>query len=306
VRHRHFASLAVGVCIAAQPVLAAAAQTPGDPLESTNRKFFNSQSGFDKHVFRPVAHVYQRLTPGPIGKAIHNVLTNLSEPLVIVNDLLQLRLKRAGQDTLRLTANTTAGWLGLMDVATPGGLPHHDNDFGVTLGRWGVGPGPYLYLPFVGPSTVRDAVGLGVDTAASPFNWVSFPHQTVVLVSQQVVETLDQRVQTEAEQDTLLRDAADPYATLRSVYLQNRESLVRGEKATPPLPPIDTEAPTPDISQPPATTPPSSSQAPPPPAPSPSSNLDAPATLASDTPIATARDYGPQIAVALQPAPPAA
>jgi phospholipid-binding lipoprotein MlaA len=303
VRHRPIVSLAVGVSIAAQPMLAAA-KTPGDPFEGTNRHFFNSQSGLDKHVFRPVAHVYQRLTPGPIGKAIHNVLTNLSEPLVIVNDLLQLRLKRAGQDTLRLTANTTAGWLGLMDVATPGGLPHHENDFGVTLGRWGVGPGPYLYLPFVGPSTVRDAVGLGVDTAASPLNWVSFPHQTVVLVSQQVVETLDQRVQTEAEQDALLGDAADPYATLRSVYLQNRESLIRGEKATPPLPPIDTEAPAPDAGQAPAITPPS--EAPSPAAQSPSSSLDTQDTLASDAPIVTARDYGPQIVVASQPASPAA
>src|SRR5579872_4531018 len=152
-----FASLTV--LAAASPALAQPAPAD-DPFESANRQAFAGHTGLDKGLFRPLARLYHALTPGLIGVAIHNVLTNLSEPVIIANDVLQLRLKRAAHDTLRLTANTTAGWLGIMDVATPAGLPHQDNDFGVTLGRWGVPAGPYLFIPFVGPSSVRDAIGL--------------------------------------------------------------------------------------------------------------------------------------------------
>jgi phospholipid-binding lipoprotein MlaA len=306
--------VAIGALIGANPALAQPStrhSTPGDPYEATNRRFFASQMGLDKGFFRPLARFYHTLTPGVIGVAVHNVLSNLSEPVIIANDLLQFRLKRAAHDTLRLTANTTAGWLGLIDVATPAGLVYRDNDFGVTLGRWGVKPGPYLFLPLVGPSTVRDAFGLGVDTAMNPLNYINFPDRTVVTISVDVVSALDERVRAEPELNALLADAADPYATLRSVYLQNREAEVRGESAAPLLPPLDDETTPPTGAG--STAPPAEAQPPvdqpSPAAASPAASVAGPITQAAasvpdaDAPIATARDYTPRIAAATSPAP---
>jgi phospholipid-binding lipoprotein MlaA len=219
--------------------------TPGDPYEAMNRKNFDQQQKLTESVFRPLVRLYQSATPGIIGKAIHNVLTNISEPAVIANDLLQARMKNALKDTVRLTANTTAGFLGLMDVATPAGLPHRENDFGVTLGRWGVKSGPYLFLPFSGPTTVRDTVGKGIDIALDPLTYMNYSDKLAVAIGTQVVRGLDTLQSSQAELDTLLKDAADPYATLRSVYLQNREALVRGGDATAVLPPIDEDEPAP-------------------------------------------------------------
>jgi phospholipid-binding lipoprotein MlaA len=206
-----------------------------------NRKFFAQQTAAEQRFIRPLAHLYRMLTPGPIGVVIHNFVTNLTEPAIVANDILQGRGKRAVHDTERLVLNSTFGLGGIVDVATPNGLPHQDNDFGVTLGRWGVGPGPYLYLPLLGPSTLRDAIGKGVDSAANPFNYVRFPYRITVVVGTTVASGLDLRVQTEGEEDALLADATDPYATLRSVYLQQREQMIRGEETAPTLPPMDDE-----------------------------------------------------------------
>jgi phospholipid-binding lipoprotein MlaA len=218
---------------------APAATAPEDPYEASNRSVYAAQSSLDRSIFLPLAKLYHFLTPGPIGRGIHNVLSNLGEPVININDVLQGRFKQATHDTLRLTANTTAGWLGLMDVATPGGLPHHDNDFGLTLGRWGVGPGPYLYLPLVGPSTVRDLVGAGADVAIDPLNFIDYPDRVTVAVTKTIVGGLDTRVQVQGQLDAILGDAEDPYATLRSVYLQSREAAIRGDDAPPALAPLD-------------------------------------------------------------------
>jgi phospholipid-binding lipoprotein MlaA len=208
-----------------------------------NRKAFDHQTKLNQTLLKPLARLYRSATPGVIGKAIHNVLTNISEPVVIANDILQARVRNAVRDTVRLTANTTAGFLGLMDVATPAGLPHRENDFGVTLGVWGAKSGPYLYLPFSGPSTLRDTVGRGIDIALDPLTYLSYPHKVAIAVSTQVLNGLDTLEGSQAQLDALLQSAADPYATLRSVYLQNREALIRGENATPVLPPIDEDEP---------------------------------------------------------------
>jgi phospholipid-binding lipoprotein MlaA len=145
---------------------------------------------------------------------------------------------------------------------------------------------------------VRDAIGLGADLALNPLNYLSYPDKTAVSISQQVVGGLDVRERTQADEDNLLADAADPYATLRSVYLQNREAMIRGETAVPPLPPLDepTAPPSSPTAEPPATAPPSAS-------------LDRPLLRAADdvadpdAPIATARDYAPQVAAASAPVP---
>jgi phospholipid-binding lipoprotein MlaA len=291
--------LAASLCalIAAGPVVAApqSAKDPGDPYEQVNRRSFDFQMKIGKYVVGPLLVVYRALTPGPIGKAVHNILNNLAEPVVIANDILQGRPKRVAHDTLRLVANTTAGWLGIMDVAAKAGLPYVANDFGITLGRWGVGPGPYLFLPLVGPSTVRDIIGSGADFFLNPTTFISYPSRATVAVSMIVVGGLDTFSQSEGELKTLTEDAADPYATLRSVYLQNRQSLVTDNEGAPELPPLEDEPSAPDSSASPAPTEPPSppdqsapAQSAPPPAatgPGPQSMID------PNAPIATGRDW---------------
>lgn len=238
------------------PAFAASRDTPAasaaaDPWEQLNRRNYAIEGTLDRHVIGPAARFYHKITPGPIGRGIHNVLVNLSEPVVIINDVLQLRFKRAGESLARLLTNSTVGLAGLFDVAGRAGLPHHGNEFGVTLGRYGVPSGPYMYVPLVGPSTVRDLVGTGVDLVMNPLYWVTYPDRTEVGVGQTTVGGLDTRVMTEDELDALLRGAVDPYATLRSVYLQNKKGEVEGESEGVPeeLPSFDEP---PDIEAPPA------------------------------------------------------
>jgi phospholipid-binding lipoprotein MlaA len=184
LRPRHlFALLAIWLATAVQ----ARAQTPDDPYEQLNRRFYTAAMEADRKYFLPVARRYHLLTPGVLGLAIHNLVTNLSEPVVIGNDILQLRLRRGADDFARLVTNTTLGIGGVIDVAKRQGLPHRDNDFGVTLGRLGVKPGPYLFLPFLGPSDVRDAIGMGVDAVAAPLNWIRFPGRLTLQVTSGVV-----------------------------------------------------------------------------------------------------------------------
>lgn len=226
------------------PVLAASRDTPvasapGDPWERLNRRDYAIEGALDRHVIGPAARFYHKVTPGPIGRSIHNVLVNLSEPVVIINDLLQLRFKRAGVSATRLVTNSTLGLLGLFDVAARAGLPHHGNEFGVTLGRYGVPSGPYMYVPLVGPSTVRDFLGAGLDFLMNPLHWLAYPDRTEVGVSQTTVGGLDTRVMTEDQLNALLSGAVDPYATLRSVYLQNKKGEVEGEGVPQELPSFD-------------------------------------------------------------------
>jgi phospholipid-binding lipoprotein MlaA len=219
--------------------VASANHTPGDPWEHLNRINYAIEGGLDKHVIGPIARLYAAITPGPIGRGIHNVLVNLSEPTVFFNDVLQLRFKRAGVTAGRFVTNTTIGVLGLVDVANKLGLPHHDNEFGVTLGHYGFYAGPYMFLPLGGPTTVRDLVGAGVDLLMDPFHWLRFASQTEINGTRLVTGGLDTRNATEGELNSLLADATDPYATLRSVYLQNKQSEIDGEGAPLALPSID-------------------------------------------------------------------
>lgn len=296
------------VMAAGSPAVAA---TPEDPYESSNRGAYAFQDGLNHSILAPLVTLYRALTPGPIGRAIHNVLNNVGQPVVIINDLLQGRVKRAGQDTLRLAANTLAGWGGLMDVASPAGLPYRPNDFGITLGRWGVAPGPYLFLPLIGPTTPRDLFGNAVDIGMHPLTWIDYPYKWEVNVGRTVFGGFDGFSQGESQLEALTADAADPYATLRSVYLQDRAAKVRGQDEAPP-PTLE------DIpSAPDSATPDGSAPAGPPPGPG-AAAPDQPAPAAStvgpqsendidfDAPVATARDYHPVSATASLPATPAA
>ena len=247
MRPRHFITLVgFGAAFFATNVRA---QTPEDPYEGINRRFYASAMHVSERYFQPIVRLYHWLTPGPIGVAIHNMITNLGEPVVIANDVLQVRLKAAGRDTVRFVGNSTVGIGGVMDVAARGGLPHHDNDFGITLGVWGFKPGPYLFIPFIGPSSVRDGIGLGVDVLLNPLTYTRFPGRLTLLYSSAAVGTLDKQLNSQAELTAATADATDPYATLRSLYLQSREAEVRGEDAGPVLPPLDDPEPAPPPAQ---------------------------------------------------------
>ncbi len=230
-----------------------------DPYERFNRGNYALNARLDKFLIRPLSRLSSGLTPGPIGLAIQNVLRTLNEPVVILNDLLQLRPARAAKTAGRLFVNVTVGLLGTVDVAKKLGAPYHPNGFGDTLGRYGVKPGPYLYLPVLGPSDIRDLFGGGVDIVSTPIFFVRYAYKNDVLLTLNVVGGLNQRATVDDELMALLSDAADPYATLRSTYLQARQGEIDGSEtpgslpdigspgagigAPPALPPIESEPP---------------------------------------------------------------
>src|SRR3954470_19182586 len=149
-------------------------QENNDPAEPTNRVFYAINNGIDTYVLRPVAVAYRAVVPGRARRSVHNLLANMSSPVVFTNDVLETRPRRAGTTLMRFLINTTAGVGGLFDVATDLGWPEHDADFGITLSLWGVGEGPFLFLPILGPSNPRDAGGFAADIALDPLTWASF------------------------------------------------------------------------------------------------------------------------------------
>jgi phospholipid-binding lipoprotein MlaA len=209
-----------------------AARTKGDPLEPFNRKMFALNTKLDRAIFRPLSKG-AKIIPRPFRDAIRNFFRNLREPFVFINDVLQLRFKQAGQSIARLFLNSTVGLGGLFDIAGKDGLKAHNNGFGGTLARWGVGPGPYLFIPFAGPTTLRDLLGGQAEGLVLPFA-VGKPFNRIDYnVGKAVLTGLDQRIEQDAALNALLSGAVDPYATLRSSYLQNREAEVRELKGQP-------------------------------------------------------------------------
>lgn len=216
-------------------------RTPGDPWEPFNRAVYRVNTQIDRVALLPLSRLSNHLTPGIVGRAVHNFVVNLNEPEVIVNDVLQMRPLSALRATIRLAVNTTVGGLGLIDAAKALHIPPHVNGFGDTLGRWKVGPGPYIYLPIFGPTTVRDLVGMIADDAALPVKSIDYPFRTEVSIGLSVVAGLNERAEAEPDLKALLDGAADPYATLRSAYLQSREAQIRGPDALPVMEDIDSD-----------------------------------------------------------------
>jgi phospholipid-binding lipoprotein MlaA len=239
------------------------AQERSDPWEGMNRRFFAFQQGLDRLIIGPVARGLGK-APSPLRRALRNVTRNLGEPTVAVNDLLQGRIGTAASTVGRFAINTIFGVGGVMDIAERGRIPHHDNDFGITLGRWGVGPGPYLFLPFVGPSTVRDGFGEGADIGLNPLTYVDYNGATTVGISTAVIQGLLDRIDAARDLATIQQTSIDPYATIRSGFLQDRQYKITGKSIElEPLPDFDTEGapapqPSPTVAAPPAdATPPS-------------------------------------------------
>jgi phospholipid-binding lipoprotein MlaA len=237
----------------------------GDPYEGLNRAIFRFNHGLDRAVIRPLAVGYHRIVPRPLRLALHNVVANLGEPAVAINDLLQGHGVKAARTVTRFAANSTIGVAGIFDVASRASLPHHNNDFGVTLAKYGARPGPYLVLPLMGPSTVRDAAGRLVDFALNPLNYAGYPGAADVGAGAAVEGGLDARAAVDDDLKTVYASATDPYAYLRSLYLQNRQSEVTGGRVdVEQLPAFDDQTASAPAAPPPSAAPQAAQSATPP------------------------------------------
>jgi phospholipid-binding lipoprotein MlaA len=204
---------------------------PADPLEPLNRVTFRVNDSLDRAVAKPVARGYNRIVPRPIKTGIGNFFANLGDVPVMFNDFAQLRIKDGMDDLMRVAVNSTFGLLGFLDVATPAGIPKHDQDFGLTLAHYGVPSGPYLVLPLFGPSTFRDAAGFGVDQYASPTTYAR-PRVRNILWGVDFVST---RARYLGATNLLDAAALDPYLFVRDAWLGQRASKT-GEGKTQDLP----------------------------------------------------------------------
>lgn len=229
------------VALVAVAVLAACATPPpasdpealadfrqtNDPLEPTNRAFYAVNDVIDTYALKPAAQAYRFVTPKAVRDGVHNVLYNLATPVLLTNDMLQGKPRRAGDTTMRFLINTTVGGAGIFDVASDWGYPGHDNDMGITLGLWGVPEGPYLFLPVLGPNSPRDVGGFVGDLAADPFNWVGQGATvTALLWGRVAIAAIDTRERLLDTIDSIKKTALDPYATFRSLYRQRRAAQI--------------------------------------------------------------------------------
>lgn len=211
---------------AAATVLAGCATSgnPKDPIEGYNRAMFSFNETVDKAVIKPVAQGYNYVTPQPVQTGVSNFFGNLADIWTSVNNLLQGKPGDALSDAGRVLINSTVGILGLFDVATPMGLEKHEEDFGQTLGRWGVGDGAYVVLPILGPRTVRDTVGLAADIYTDPVRDADahrgYRNTAIAL------RAIDTRADLLKAEDALEAAALDKYAYVRDAYLQHRRSAI--------------------------------------------------------------------------------
>lgn len=214
----------------------AAESEADDPLEDINRPVFEMNLAIDRYLFRPVARAYLA-TPEIARNRVSSFVTNLGTPVTLANDLLQGEMSRAGASFGRFLFNSVFGLFGLFDVADAMGLPGHQEDFGQTLASYGVGPGPYLVLPFFGPSNPRDAVGRIVEIVANPTDQF-IPSPARLPIS--AVSLVDARSRTIDETEALEATSLDFYAAVRSLYNQNREfEILNGRPAPEALPDIE-------------------------------------------------------------------
>lgn len=215
----------------AEPVEADA----NDPFEKTNRAIFDFNNQVDKIVLVPVASAYRAVLPEPVRDSIHSVLQNLNEPIIFANDVLQARPDLASTTLARFVVNSTIGLGGIFDVASKANLPFHSNDLGVTFAVWGFGEGPYLMLPVLGPSNVRDAIGEGGDAYGDPGNIVASDYHYVwasfARAGTQGIDERSRNIETLAD---IERTSLDYYATIRSLYRQRRAAQVRHEQSNTP------------------------------------------------------------------------
>lgn len=212
--------LLAGCATRAAPV----ANEPNDPFERVNRVVFSFNDLGDRYVLRPVAVGYERGLPEQLRSGVRNVFSNLLYPVTVANAFLQGKMSQTGRDGARFLVNSTIGLAGIFDPATRIGLVENDEDFGQTLGVWGVSQGPYLVIPIFGPSTVRDGVGSLVDAPLTPFVAIA-GDETTVQIGLYALYQVDQRSRL-LDVDQMVFESYDPYIFVRDAYLQNRRYLV--------------------------------------------------------------------------------
>ncbi len=199
-----------------------------DPLETVNRGVYKFNDAIDGAVLKPVAGAYKAVTPSFVRKGVNNFFNNLKSLTTVLNDLLQLKFEHAFKDTGRFVINSTFGLAGLIDVASMDYIPVHREDFGQTLGHWGVENGAYLVLPFLGPSTIRDATGFVIDTTTSdPITYAHNIGQIRLHNQVRATQLIDRRASLLGVSDIFKDASLDPYAFMRDAYLQSRESHVQ-------------------------------------------------------------------------------
>lgn len=224
--------IALFVAVLLVPALAGCVHSPPtkpwDPLEPVNRAMFSFNQTLDEYILRPVAEGYHTVAPDPVEAAVGNFFDNAHAPITIVNSLLQLKWASFNYALGRFIINSTAGILGLIDVASAIGIKDPDEDLGQTLGYWGLGRGAYLVLPFFGPSSGRDFVGSIGDGFLYPLNYLD---SLVTRLSLQALYIIDTRVSFLAF-DQVLEAQFDPYIFVRSYYLKSLQAAVQDDKET--------------------------------------------------------------------------
>jgi phospholipid-binding lipoprotein MlaA len=197
-------------------------RSPADPWESWNRGVYRFNDALDRAVAKPVARTYVRFVPQPIRTGVSNFFANLDTPTVMINDALQGKFLAAANDLGRFALNTTVGLGGILDPATSAGLAHNNEDFGQTLGKWGVHSGPFVELPVLGPSDLRDAPARLVDSYTNPRQYIK---NSYIKYGLYLPDFVDRRAALLSLDETLSH-AYDPYAFIRDAYLQRRAYLV--------------------------------------------------------------------------------
>lgn len=204
-----------------------------DPLEGWNRGVYGFNEVVDKAAIEPVAKAYRYGTPTLFREGVTNVLTNLRQPVVFANTALQGNIDASGETFGRFLINSTFGIVGIFDVASAMGVAKHNEDFGQTLGVWGVEPGPYLMLPLLGPSNLRDTIGMGADRALDPLTWTEFASDPDldddIAVGRTIIGAISTRERLIEQIDTL-REQPEPYVALRRNYTSQRRAAIRNGK----------------------------------------------------------------------------
>lgn len=202
-------------------------KNPVDPLEGINRVMFNFNDGLDQNVLQPVARVYRDATPGFLQTAVSNFFGNIGDVWTAVNNILQGKVGDGMSDVMRVAFNSTFGLGGVLDIASPAGLTRHKEDFGQTLGVWGVPAGPYIVLPVFGSSTLRDTLALPVDMKADPWG---YKEPVYIRNTGTAVKLVDKRASV-LDAGSLLEEAAlDKYVFIRDAYLQKRANDIRKQE----------------------------------------------------------------------------
>jgi phospholipid-binding lipoprotein MlaA len=216
---------------------------PADPLEPYNRGMTTVNRGLDRAVLKPVATGYRKAVPEPVRTGVSNFFANLGDAWSALNSALQLKLRNAGENAGRFAINTVFGIAGVFDIASRMNIDRHKEDFGTTLGHWGVPPGPYLVLPLLGPSTVRDTFALPVDLLGNPIRTVTPAADRNAIVATRGV---DGRAALLAA-DPAIDASPDPYLFIRDAWLQHRQWQIDGTSDVPQSRAADDPGPTPAV-----------------------------------------------------------